>query len=59
MLLDASVLALQSLHKSSTDFTGFISRWAIPVCMLFLYVYMRTRYHWTQLLVRFLLAGIF
>jgi solute carrier family 35 protein F1/2 len=24
--------------------------WAIPVCIFFTYVYLRTRYHWTQLL---------
>ena len=28
-------------------------RWAIPVCMFFLWVYLRTRFHWTQILVRF------
>ena len=26
-------------------------RWAIPVCLFFSWVYMRTKYHWTQLLV--------
>jgi hypothetical protein len=28
-------------------------RWAIPICMFFLYVYLRTRFHWTQILVCF------
>lgn len=26
--------------------------WAIPVCLFFCWVYMRTKYHWTQVLVR-------
>ena len=25
--------------------------WAIPVCLFFSWVYMRTKYHWTQILV--------
>jgi len=28
-------------------------RWAIPVCMIFSWVWMRTRFHWTQYLVGF------
>jgi len=27
-----------------------LDAWAIPVCMFFSYLYMRTRYHWTQIL---------
>jgi len=27
-----------------------LDAWAIPVCLLFCWIYMRTRYHWTQLL---------
>lgn len=30
-----------------------LPRWAIPICMFFLYVYLRTRFHWTQILVCF------
>jgi len=26
-----------------------LDAWAIPVCMFFSYLYMRTRYHWTQI----------
>jgi solute carrier family 35 protein F1/2 len=42
------------------DFTGFaFSRWAIPVCMFFLYVYLRIHYHWTQILgVLICVAGL-
>lgn len=32
----------------------FHFRWAIPVCMAFSWVYMRPRYHWTQVLVSYL-----
>jgi hypothetical protein len=28
-------------------------RWAIPVCMIFTWVWMRTKFHWTQYLVGF------
>jgi len=27
-----------------------LDAWAIPVCMFFCWIYMRTKYHWTQLL---------
>lgn len=27
-----------------------LDAWAIPVCLFFSYIYMRTRYHWTQIL---------
>jgi solute carrier family 35 protein F1/2 len=26
-------------------------RWAIPICLFFSWLYMRTKYHWTQILV--------
>ena len=29
----------------------FLDSWAIPVCMFMSWVYMRPRYHWTQILV--------
>jgi hypothetical protein len=35
-------------HKSNT--ISRFARWAIPVCLFFSWVYMRTKYHWTQLL---------
>ena len=28
-------------------------RWAIPVCMIFTWIWMRTKFHWTQYLVGF------
>jgi solute carrier family 35 protein F1/2 len=37
-------------HKKLNEHRILIARWAIPVCMFFCWVYMRTRYHWTQLL---------
>src|SRR5579863_5485151 len=27
------------------------SRWLTPVCVFFMYIYFRTRFHWTQILV--------
>ncbi|KAJ7890670.1 DUF914-domain-containing protein [Mycena olivaceomarginata] len=36
-----------------------LDAWAIPVCMLFSYLYMRPKYHWTQLLGVFIcIAGL-
>ncbi|KAH9167482.1 DUF914-domain-containing protein [Lactarius sanguifluus] len=36
-----------------------LDAWAIPVCMFFSYLYMRTRFHWTQLLgVMICVAGL-
>ena len=32
--------------------TAFLNiRWAIPVCLFFCWIYMGTKYHWTQILV--------
>lgn len=39
--LTAPLLILNSVSNS----------WAIPVCMFFSWVYMRPKYHWTQILV--------
>jgi solute carrier family 35 protein F1/2 len=51
MLLDAYVTPfLSDLHLT------ILLSWAIPVCMLFSYLYMRPKYHWTQLLVGILLV---
>jgi solute carrier family 35 protein F1/2 len=36
-----------------------LDAWAIPVCLFFSWIYMRTRYHWTQLLGVFIcIAGL-
>ncbi|KAJ6493675.1 DUF914-domain-containing protein [Mycena vitilis] len=36
-----------------------LDAWAIPVCMLFSYLYMRPKYHWTQILGVFIcIAGL-
>ncbi|KAF8199015.1 DUF914 domain membrane protein [Pholiota molesta] len=34
-----------------------LDAWAIPVCLFFSWLYMRTRYHWTQLLGVFICIG--
>jgi len=34
-----------------------LDAWAIPVCMFFSWVYLRTKYHWTQLLGVFICIG--
>ncbi|ELU43476.1 DUF914 domain-containing membrane protein [Rhizoctonia solani AG-1 IA] len=31
--------------------SGFRNRWAIPACAFFAWIYMRPKYHWTQLIV--------
>jgi len=36
-----------------------LDAWAIPVCMVFSYIYMRPKYHWTQILGVFIcIAGL-
>ena len=47
MLLDAYAL---QLGQETNTYISFY-RWAIPVCLFLSWVYMRTKYHWTQLLV--------
>ena len=50
MLLDACVSSFFS-YKALDGVPHFdFARWAIPVCLFFSWVYMRTKYHWTQLL---------
>jgi len=42
---------LSFMVKHLTEYRIFdFARWAIPVCLFFSWVYMRTKYHWTQLL---------
>lgn len=35
-----------------------LDAWAIPVCLLFSWIYMRPKYHWTQILVRSMLSTV-
>ena len=42
-----------SLFFMIIDQLRFFSRWAIPSCLFFCWLYMRTKYHWTQLFVRY------
>ncbi|KIM83020.1 hypothetical protein PILCRDRAFT_819814 [Piloderma croceum F 1598] len=34
-----------------------LDAWAIPVCLFFCWIYMRTKYHWTQILGVFVCVG--
>lgn len=48
----ASRLVCTSHHDINLSiYTPF--RWAIPVCMIFTWLWMRTKFHWTQYLVGF------
>jgi hypothetical protein len=43
------------LCRASTSVNRLLTspRWAIPICMFFLWVYFRKHYHWTQIMVCF------
>ena len=53
--IPTSSLVCSSMRESylciSTNCLLTSPRWAIPICMFFLWVYMRTHFHWTQILV--------
>jgi solute carrier family 35, member F1/2 len=61
MLLDAYVHdhLHPCIHKIRWAKHGYgcANRWAIPVCLFFCWVYMRTKYHYTQIIVRSLILG--
>lgn len=51
-----SAMLLDSYARSNHGINPSIDapfRWAIPVCMIFTWVWMRTKFHWTQYLVGF------
>ena len=48
MLLNSWVL---SLDQNSRFLTSLSNRWAIPSCLFFSWLFMRTKYTWTQLAV--------
>ncbi|PPQ63305.1 hypothetical protein CVT24_006750 [Panaeolus cyanescens] len=56
------VIKASSLPSQAYQYTDLLScmlldAWAIPVCMFCSWFYMRTRYHWTQLLGVFVCIG--
>jgi len=48
--VEGNFLVVKAYQYTNLLSCMLLDAWAIPVCMFFLYVYMRTRYHWTQLL---------
>ncbi|KJA13674.1 hypothetical protein HYPSUDRAFT_72930 [Hypholoma sublateritium FD-334 SS-4] len=62
IILGASDVEGNFLVVKAYQYTDLLScmlldAWAIPVCLLFSWIYMRTRYHWTQLLGVFICIG--
>jgi len=49
--LVCSSMRMSPLLPHHLALLNFIHSWAIPVCMFFSWVYMRPKYHWTQILV--------
>jgi len=52
--VEANFLVVKAYQYTDLLSCMLLDAWAIPVCMLMSWVYMRIKYHWTQLLVRVL-----
>lgn len=48
--VEGNFLVVKAYQYTNLLSCMLLDAWAIPVCMFFLYVYMRTRFHWTQIL---------
>ncbi|KZT27855.1 DUF914-domain-containing protein [Neolentinus lepideus HHB14362 ss-1] len=48
--VEGNFLVVKAYNYTTLLSCMLLDAWAIPVCLLFCWVYMRTRYHWTQLL---------
>ncbi|KAF8159683.1 hypothetical protein B0H34DRAFT_413627 [Crassisporium funariophilum] len=47
--VEANFLVIKAYQYTDLLSCMLLDAWAIPVCMFFCWVYMRTKYHWTQL----------
>jgi len=48
--VEGNYLVVKAYQYTNLLSCMLLDAWAIPVCMFFLYVYMRTHFHWTQIL---------
>jgi solute carrier family 35 protein F1/2 len=48
--VEGNFLVVKAYQYTNLLSCMLLDAWAIPVCMFFLFVYMRTRFHWTQIL---------
>ena len=50
--VEGNFLVVKAYEYTTLLSCMLLDAWAIPVCILFSWIYMRPKYHWTQLLVR-------
>ncbi|KAI0693191.1 hypothetical protein C8T65DRAFT_66391 [Cerioporus squamosus] len=50
--VEGNFLVVKAYQYTTLLSCMLLDAWAIPVCLLFCWIYMRPKYHWTQLLVR-------
>ncbi|KDQ61768.1 hypothetical protein JAAARDRAFT_123276 [Jaapia argillacea MUCL 33604] len=48
--VEGNFLVVKAYQYTTLLSCMLLDAWAIPVCLLFSYIYMRNKYHWTQLL---------
>jgi len=48
--VEANFIVVKAYQYTDLLSCMLLDAWAIPVCLLFSYIYLRTKYHWTQLL---------
>ena len=53
--VEGNFLVVKAYEYTTLLSCMLLDAWAIPVCLFFCWVYMRPKYHWTQLLVRVLI----
>ncbi|KAH9995015.1 DUF914-domain-containing protein [Russula vinacea] len=57
--VEGNYLVVKAYQYTNLLSCMLLDAWAIPICMFFLYVYLRTRFHWTQILgVLICVAGL-
>ena len=49
--VEGNFLVVKAYQYTTLLSCMLLDAWAIPVCLLFSWLYMRPKYHWTQLLV--------
>jgi len=55
--VEGNFLVIKAYQYTDLLSCMLLDAWAIPVCLFFSWLYMRTRYHWTQLLGVFICIG--
>jgi len=48
--VEGNFLVVKAYQYTNLLSCMLLDAWAIPVCMFFLYIYLHTRFHWTQIL---------